>query len=134
MLKDSKIQKFVKVHFAGTVFVGIVFVEVLFVVSIISSHMTTGSPVILPTYFTIFGATCYRIPKITLVTHNVLVDFYPHTDSYRQFNFGVTYIFYHHTYIHICMTYVLLTFLICLFLLSYKSILKPLVSFGTHTL
>ena len=45
MLKDGKIWKFVKVHFAGTVFV-----EVLFVASIISSDITTESPIILRAY------------------------------------------------------------------------------------
>ena len=39
-----------KIHFAGTVFVGTVFVEVLFNVSIISLHITTGPPIMLPAY------------------------------------------------------------------------------------
>ena len=57
MLKDSKIWKFVKVHFAGTVFV-----EVLFVTSIISLHITTGSPIILPVYlpFSLLHATGFQ--------------------------------------------------------------------------
>ena len=45
--KDSKIYNSFKVTFVGTVFVGIVFVGTVFVVSIISSHITTESPILL---------------------------------------------------------------------------------------
>ena len=43
--KASKMLKFVEVHFVRTVFLGTVFV-----VSIILSHITTESPIILPRY------------------------------------------------------------------------------------
>ena len=48
--KDNKIQKFIKVHFVGTVCVGTVCVEVLFVASIISSLIPTVSPIIISAY------------------------------------------------------------------------------------
>ena len=41
----SKIKKFVKVHFVGTVFAG-----TAFVLSIISLHITTESSIMLATY------------------------------------------------------------------------------------
>ena len=43
--KDNKKYKFVKVNF-----VRMVFLEVFFVVSLVSSHITTESSIILPTY------------------------------------------------------------------------------------
>ena len=46
--KSSKMWKFVEVHYVEVRFVGMVSV-----VSIISSHLTTESPIILPTYLTI---------------------------------------------------------------------------------
>ena len=45
--KDSKIYKFFNVTFVGTVFVGIVFIGTVFVVSTISLHITTESPILL---------------------------------------------------------------------------------------
>ena len=50
--KDSKIWKLIKLYFAGTVFVDVhsaelVFVGIVFVSFIISTHITTGSPILL---------------------------------------------------------------------------------------
>ena len=52
-------------------------------------------------------------------------DFHTYIDIYHYSNFDLGYIFYHQSYIHTCMIYVLLEFFI---LVSYYE------CFGTHTL
>ena len=43
-------HKFVREHFVGTVFVGTVLVEAPLIMSLISLHITTESPIILSAY------------------------------------------------------------------------------------
>ena len=48
--KTNKIWKFVEVHSVRTAFVEVLFIGTDFVMSIILSHITTESPIILPIY------------------------------------------------------------------------------------
>ena len=65
-----------------------------------------------------FCMKCHK-PKYFRI-HYVLLDFCIYTGTYSYSTFNSSYIFYHQDYIHTCMMYVLLLFLIHLFVLSYQ--------------
>ena len=112
--KDNKKYKFVKVNFVRTVFL-----EVFLVVSLVSSHITTESSIILPTYlpflqlqvegFQKWRFSHARCPFRSSHSHWQLLLFH----FWFELHFLLS------TYIHICMIYILLRFLIRLFLLLY---------------
>ena len=63
--RASKMLKFVEVHFLRTYFVEVLLVGMVFVVSIISSHIISESPIILPTHLPFLQLNFARIPNIT---------------------------------------------------------------------
>ena len=99
-------------------FVEVLFVGRDFIFSIISVHLTIESPILLA--YLPFWQLCIPGFQKSPFSHWCSFGFLHSHQHLSLFRFDSSFIFYHQTYIHICMIYVLLTFLICLFLLSYK--------------
>ena len=114
----DKLLIFLRVLFGGKVSDGTVFVSLSYDVvrvakfsdgaaSLISSHATTELSILLLAYL-LFSKIHKEDSKFNLFcTHDVLLNF---------FNFDLSFIFYHQTYIPIFMVHALLRFLIHLFL------------------
>ena len=117
--KAVKLYMFVEVYFVSTTFIEILFFGAVFVSFMFLADKTTESSVMLPTYlpFLPLHVAGFQI-YICFRTHNVLMDFYIHNDTYRYSIFDLKYIFDNQTYIHTSTIYVLLMFLIHLLLQS----------------
>ena len=114
----DKLLIFLRVLFGGKVSDGTVFVSLSYDVvrvakfsdgtaSLISSNATTELSILLLVYL-LFSKIHKEDSKFNLFcAHDVLLNF---------FNFDLSFIFYHQTYIHIFMVHALLRFLIHLFL------------------
>ena len=107
---DYRLQSFLQVTFFSLKFVSSLYSVVT--TYIISSLITTESPVILFEYFQFHKHMYYNF----FHRHDVLLDFCTHINI---FNFDLNYIFCHEIYIYNCMDYVLLLSLIQLFFLLY---------------
>ena len=111
------------------------FVGKVSVSSIILSHVITKPSIILFAYLP-FSQVHVAGCQFNFSLHACcFVRFLNSHCIYRYSTFNLSYIFYYRIYIHICMTDVLLIFLIHLFLLSYqKHGGLNLVLLGTRTL
>ena len=107
---DYRLQSFLQVTFFSLKFVSSLYSVVT--TYIISSLITTESPVILFEYFQFHKHMYYNF----FHRHDVLLDFCTHINI---FTFDLNYIFCHEIYIYNCMDYVLLLSLIQLFFLLY---------------
>ena len=107
---DYRLQSFLQVTFFSLKFVSSLYSVVT--TYIISSLITTESPVILFEYFQFHKHMYYNF----FHRHDVLLDFCTHINIST---FDLNYIFCHEIYIYNCMDYVLLLSLIQLFFLLY---------------
>ena len=107
---DYRLQSFLQVTFFSLKFVSSLYSVVT--TYIISSLITTESPVILFEYFQFHKHMYYNF----FHRQDVLLDFCTHINI---FTFDLNYIFCHEIYIYNCMDYVLLLSLIQLFFLLY---------------
>ena len=107
---DYRLQSFLQVTFFSLKFVSSLYSVVT--TYIISSLITTESPVILFEYFQFHKHMYYNF----FHRYDVLLDFCTHINI---FTFDLNYIFCHEIYIYNCMDYVLLLSLIQLFFLLY---------------
>ena len=107
---DYRLQSFLQVTFFSLKFVSSLYSVVT--TYIISSLITTESPVILFEYFQFHKHMYYNF----FHRHDVLLDFCTHINIST---FDLNYIFYHEIYIYNCIDYVLLLSLIQLFFLLY---------------
>ena len=100
----------VAIFFVKIIFVGIGFVGTVLVTSVISSHITTESPIMLSKFLSSSQVDVLGFQISCL--HNVFSDFCTHINICRYSTFDLSCIFYQKSYIYIFVLYVPLMFLI----------------------